>query len=58
MFTKQVDDGEIKKVKAKLIETREAVFKVNENEVSKRWSFEEAVSCEMSVVFSSVKTAV
>lgn len=40
----QVDDAEIKKVKSKLIEAKEAIFKQNENEVSKRWAFEEAVS--------------
>ncbi|KAK7104119.1 pre-mRNA-processing factor 39-like [Littorina saxatilis] len=38
-----VDDAEIKKVKAKLIESREAIFKQNENEVSKRWAFEEGI---------------
>ncbi|KAK7483566.1 hypothetical protein BaRGS_00025240 [Batillaria attramentaria] len=38
-----VDEAEIKKVKAKIIDNREAIFKSNENEVSKRWAFEEAI---------------
>ncbi|XP_076442224.1 pre-mRNA-processing factor 39-like isoform X2 [Babylonia areolata] len=38
-----IDDAEIKKVKAKLVEMKEAIFKQNENEVSKRWAFEEAI---------------
>ncbi|KAL8583545.1 hypothetical protein ACOMHN_054861 [Nucella lapillus] len=38
-----VDDAEIKKVKVKLLEIKEALFKQNENEVSKRWAFEEAI---------------
>ncbi|PVD26290.1 hypothetical protein C0Q70_13961 [Pomacea canaliculata] len=38
-----IDEAEIKKVRAKVIEIREAVFKQNESEVSKRWTFEEAI---------------
>jgi hypothetical protein len=41
----QIDDGEIKKIRVKVIESKEAAFKQNENEVTKKWSFEEAVSC-------------
>lgn len=48
----QIDEAEIKKVRAKVIEIREAVFKQNESEVSKRWTFEEAVSITLEHAFS------
>ena len=39
-----MDDEEVALVKEKLIAVREAWFKRNEEEVMKRWAFEEAVS--------------
>ena len=40
----QVDEEEIKALRDRLLETRRAVHKVTEEEVSKRWSYEEGVS--------------
>ncbi|XP_041352818.1 pre-mRNA-processing factor 39-like isoform X2 [Gigantopelta aegis] len=37
------DDVESRKLRVKIIDIREAMFKRNENEVSRRWAFEEAV---------------
>ncbi|XP_005102551.2 pre-mRNA-processing factor 39 isoform X2 [Aplysia californica] len=37
------DEKEVKKIRAKLIETKEVIFKGNEAEVGKRWTFEETI---------------
>ncbi|RUS87646.1 hypothetical protein EGW08_004569 [Elysia chlorotica] len=37
------DEKELKKIRARFIEKRDLVFKVNEEEVSKRWTFEETI---------------
>ncbi|GFO27449.1 pre-mRNA-processing factor 39 [Plakobranchus ocellatus] len=37
------DEKELKKIRSKFIEKREFVFKANEEEVSKRWTFEETI---------------
>lgn len=44
MSVLQVTDAELPALRAKIIETRQAVHKSTEEEVSKRWAFEEAVS--------------
>ncbi|XP_059162306.1 pre-mRNA-processing factor 39-like isoform X2 [Physella acuta] len=43
MLPSMGDEKEVKKLRAKYIETREAIFKLNEVEVSKRWTFEENI---------------
>ena len=40
----QGDAEEAMKVREKIIRLREMVFKANEEEISKRWTFEEGVS--------------
>ncbi|XP_064599898.1 pre-mRNA-processing factor 39-like [Liolophura sinensis] len=39
----KVTDAELPALRAKIIETRQAVHKLTEEEVSKRWAFEEAI---------------
>jgi len=43
---------EIENMRHKVIETRQEYFNHNENEVSKRWAFEEAVRCDCAAYFS------
>ncbi|XP_013092312.2 pre-mRNA-processing factor 39-like isoform X2 [Biomphalaria glabrata] len=43
MLATMGDEKEVKKVRVKYIESRETIFKQNEAEVSKRWTFEENI---------------
>jgi len=43
MMLEMGDEREIQKIKAKLIEKKEAIFKANEAEVGKRWTYEETI---------------
>ena len=47
-YSLQMDDEEVALVRQKLIAVRQAWFKRNEEEVIKRWAFEEAVCLSMS----------
>ena len=40
-----VTDEETKLLREKIIESRRKTYTITEGEVSKRWNFEEAVSC-------------
>ena len=44
LFSFQSDEAEANKLRAKIIEIRQEVHKQTEEEVSKRWVFEEGVS--------------
>ena len=46
IFPQQIDEEETKALREKIIETRRAVHKSTEEEVSKRWSYEEGVSSQ------------
>lgn len=52
-FVLQLDDSEVPLLRDKIIEIREQVHRANEQEVSKRWSFEEAVSTSNDIVVCS-----
>ena len=39
----QIEDSEIPQIREKILEKRSLVFQANEQEVSKRWKFEEKV---------------
>ncbi|CAL1536963.1 unnamed protein product [Lymnaea stagnalis] len=43
MLSTMGDEKEVKKIKAKYIEQKESIFKGNEAEVSRRWTFEENI---------------
>jgi len=47
----QMDDEEVALVRQKLVAVRETWFKHNEEEVMKRWAFEEAVSLKQTSIF-------
>jgi len=47
----QMDDEEVALVRQKLVAVRETWFKRNEEEVMKRWAFEEAVSLKQTSIF-------
>ena len=44
MCSLQLDDDEVQLIRQKIIEIRQSWHKLNEEEVVKRWAFEEAVS--------------
>ena len=46
-----MDDEEVALVRQKLVAVRETWFKRNEEEVMKRWAFEEAVSLKQTSIF-------
>jgi len=46
-----MDDEEVALVRQKLVAVRETWFKRNEEEVMKRWAFEEAVSLTQTSIF-------
>uniref|UniRef100_A0A0B7A9U4 Pre-mRNA-processing factor 39 n=1 Tax=Arion vulgaris TaxID=1028688 RepID=A0A0B7A9U4_9EUPU len=43
MLSSLGDEKEVKKIRVKFIESRETIFKVNEAEISKRWTYEESI---------------
>lgn len=45
----QVDEDEMKALRDKILDSRRAVHKRTEEEVSKRWSYEEGVSTHLRV---------
>ena len=50
-FLLKVDEEEIKALRERMLETRRVVHKVTEEEVSKRWSYEEGVSLVVAYVY-------
>ena len=50
-FLLKVDEEEIKALRERMLETRRMVHKVTEEEVSKRWSYEEGVSLVMAYIY-------
>ena len=41
------DETEIAAIREKIIETRKVVYRLNEQEVSRRWTFEEGVGFDL-----------
>ena len=52
-----ITDEENKAIQQKIIAIREEVYKKNEQEVSKRWTFEEGVSTWASIMHISTSIA-